>query len=50
MPQSLAQGGPGLGATLGPAATEALLREGGFGRVERLEIKSQVNFFYAAGH
>jgi 2-polyprenyl-3-methyl-5-hydroxy-6-metoxy-1,4-benzoquinol methylase len=48
MTQSLAQGGPGLGTCMGPARTEALLREAGFGRVERLEIKSPVNLFYAA--
>ncbi len=48
MTQSLARGGPGLGTCLGPARTEALLREAGFRHVERLEIKSPVNLFYAA--
>lgn len=50
MTQSLAQGGPGLGTCLGPARTEALVREAGFTRFERLEIKSQAFLFYAAGH
>jgi SAM-dependent methyltransferase len=48
MTQSLARGGPGLGTCLGPAATEKLLREAGFGRFERLDIKSLTNLFYAA--
>ena len=50
MTQSLAQGGPGLGACMGPARTEALLREAGFGRFDLLDIKSQVNLFYGVGH
>ena len=48
MTQSLARGGPGLGTCMGPAQTEKLLREAGFGRVEVLPIKSQVSLFYAA--
>jgi len=48
MTQSLARGGPGLGTCLGPAATEKLVREAGFGRFERLELKSLTNLFYAA--
>lgn len=48
MAQSLAQGGLGLGTCLGPARTEKLLREVGFTRFEVLDIKSQVNLFYAA--
>jgi len=48
MTQSLAQGGLGLGTCLGPARTEKLLREAGFTRFEVLDIKSQVNLFYAA--
>ena len=48
MTQSLARGGPGLGTCLGPARTEALVREAGFRHFERLEIKSPVNLFYAA--
>jgi len=47
MTQSLAKGGPGLGACLGPGRTAALVHEAGFGRCERLDIKSQVNLFYA---
>jgi SAM-dependent methyltransferase len=49
MTQSLAQGGPGLGTCMGPARMEGLLREAGFGRFKILDIKSQVNLFYAAG-
>lgn len=48
MTQSLARGGPGLGTCLGPAATEKLLREAGFGRFQRLDLKSLTNLFYAA--
>lgn len=48
MTQSLARGGPGLGTCLGPAATEKLAREAGFSRFEVLDLKSQVNLFYAA--
>lgn len=49
MTQSLAAGGPGLGTCLGPARTERLMREAGFGRFELLDIKSAVNLFYAVG-
>jgi ubiquinone/menaquinone biosynthesis C-methylase UbiE len=48
MTQSLARGGPGLGTCLGPARTEALLRDAGFHGFERLDIKSPTNLFYAA--
>lgn len=48
MTQSLAEGGPGLGTCLGPARTEALLREAGFNHFEQLAIKSRVNLFYRA--
>ena len=48
MTQSLARGGPGLGTCLGPAATEMLVREAGFARFEKLDIKSLTNLFYAA--
>jgi 2-polyprenyl-3-methyl-5-hydroxy-6-metoxy-1,4-benzoquinol methylase len=48
MTQSLARGGPGLGTCLGPAATEKLVREAGFARFEKLDIKSLTNLFYAA--
>lgn len=47
MTQSLAQGGPGLGTCMGPARAEQLMREADFGRFEVLDIKSQVNLFYA---
>jgi hypothetical protein len=50
MTQSLAENGVGLGACLGPARTEALMREAGFGRFELLGIKSQVQLFYAVRH
>lgn len=48
MTQSLARGGPGLGTCMGPAATEKLLREAGFSRVEHLDLKSLTNLFYVA--
>jgi 2-polyprenyl-3-methyl-5-hydroxy-6-metoxy-1,4-benzoquinol methylase len=47
MTQSLAQGGPGLGTCMGPTRMEKLLREAGFARFEKLDIKSQTNLFYA---
>lgn len=49
MTQSLAGGGPGLGTCLGPARTEALMREAGFQSFEQLDIKSRVNLFYRIG-
>jgi 2-polyprenyl-3-methyl-5-hydroxy-6-metoxy-1,4-benzoquinol methylase len=48
MTQSLARGGPGLGTCLGPAATEALVRQAGYTRLQRLDIKSLTNLFYSA--
>jgi 2-polyprenyl-3-methyl-5-hydroxy-6-metoxy-1,4-benzoquinol methylase len=48
MTQSLAQGGPGLGTCMGPARTEALLREAGFRGFRQLDIKSATSLFYAA--
>jgi 2-polyprenyl-3-methyl-5-hydroxy-6-metoxy-1,4-benzoquinol methylase len=48
MTQSLARGGPGLGTCLGPAATEALVRQAGYTRFARLDIKSLTNLFYSA--
>ncbi len=48
MTQSPANGGPRLGTCLGPARTEALIRQAGFGQFEKLDIKSPVNLFYAA--
>jgi ubiquinone/menaquinone biosynthesis C-methylase UbiE len=48
MTQSLAKGGPGLGTCMGPARTQALLREAGFSGFQQLDIKSPTNLFYAA--
>jgi ubiquinone/menaquinone biosynthesis C-methylase UbiE len=48
MTQSLARGGPGLGTCMGPATTGKLLMEAGFTGFRTLEVKSQVNLFYAA--
>jgi len=45
--QSLAHGGAGLGACMGPGRTRALFAEAGFGEVEELDIRSPVNLFYA---
>ena len=47
MTQSLAHGGAGLGACLGPSRTKALFAEAGFGSAETLDIKSPTNLFYA---
>jgi hypothetical protein len=33
---------------MGPAATEKLVKEAGFSRFQRLDIKSLTNLFYAA--
>jgi len=46
--QSLAQGGAGLGACLGPTRTLALFTAAGFSRARALAIKSPVNLFYVA--
>jgi ubiquinone/menaquinone biosynthesis C-methylase UbiE len=48
MTQSLARGGPGLGTCMGPGTTERLLRAAGFTGFRVLDVKSQVNLFYAA--
>jgi ubiquinone/menaquinone biosynthesis C-methylase UbiE len=48
MTQSLARGGPGLGTCMGPATTEKLLKQAGFTGFRTLDVKSQVNLFYAA--
>ena len=50
MTQSLAHGGPGLGACLGPSGLENLMREAGFTRFEPVAIRSPVNVLYAVGH
>ena len=47
MTQSLAHGGAGLGACLGPTRTKALFTQAGFGSAETLAIKSPTNWFYA---
>jgi len=47
MTQSLAAGGPGLGTCMGPAKLEALMKQAGFSRCEQLDIKSNVNMFFA---
>ncbi len=47
MTQSLANGGPGLGACMGPARSEELIRAAGFSQFRQLNIRSQVNLFYA---
>ncbi len=47
MTQSLAHGGAGLGACLGPTRTKALFEGAGFTSAETLDIKSPTNLFYA---
>ncbi|MBL8381125.1 MAG: class I SAM-dependent methyltransferase [Burkholderiales bacterium] len=47
VPQSLAQGGPGLGACWGPAKARALAAEAGFTSFEDLPIRSPAMAFYA---
>ncbi|MFN0160049.1 MAG: class I SAM-dependent methyltransferase [Burkholderiales bacterium] len=47
VPQSLAQGGPGLGACWGPARARALAEEAGFKSFAELPIKSPAMAFYA---
>jgi ubiquinone/menaquinone biosynthesis C-methylase UbiE len=49
VPQSLAQGGPGLGACWGEARAREMAREAGFGSFERLDIRSPAMAFYALG-
>lgn len=46
MTQSLAQGGVGLGAAWGPRRAQALCREAGFTRFERLDVDNPFNAFY----
>jgi SAM-dependent methyltransferase len=45
-PVSLAHGGEGLGAAWGPARAQALCREAGFTRFQRLAIESAFHAFY----
>ena len=47
VPQSLAQGGPGLGACWGEGSARALAHDAGFTKFERLDIRSPVMAFYA---
>ncbi len=47
MTQSLAHGGAGLGACMGPALTAGLFTAADFTRVEQLPIRSPTNLFYA---
>jgi 2-polyprenyl-3-methyl-5-hydroxy-6-metoxy-1,4-benzoquinol methylase len=49
VPQSLAQGGPGLGACWGEARARAMARDAGFDHFERLEIRGPALAFYALG-
>ncbi len=49
VPQSLAQGGPGLGACWGEKRARAFAREAGFTRFERLEIRTAGLAFFALG-
>jgi 2-polyprenyl-3-methyl-5-hydroxy-6-metoxy-1,4-benzoquinol methylase len=49
VPQSLAAGGPGLGACWGERRARALAAEAGFERFDRLDIRSPVMAFYALG-
>jgi 2-polyprenyl-3-methyl-5-hydroxy-6-metoxy-1,4-benzoquinol methylase len=49
VPQSLAQGGGGLGACWGEQRARALAAQAGFGRFERLPIRSAALAFYALG-
>lgn len=48
MTQSLARGGPGLGTCMGPGTAKELLQQAGFSDFRILDVKSQVNLFYAA--
>jgi hypothetical protein len=48
VPQSLAQGGPGLGACWGPARAAARARDAGFGHFQALPIRSPALAFYEA--
>ena len=47
VPQSLAQGGPGLGACWGPARARELAMAAGFGGFQALPVRSPVMAFYA---
>jgi hypothetical protein len=47
VPQSLSQGGTGLGACWGPGRARDLATEAGFTRFEALPIRSPALAFYA---
>ncbi len=49
VPQSLAKGGPGLGACWGEKRARALARQAGFTRFERLDIRAAGLAFFALG-
>ncbi len=49
VPQSLAQGGPGLGACWGEGRARAMANDAGFTRFERLDIRSPAMAFYSLG-
>jgi SAM-dependent methyltransferase len=49
VPQSLAQGGPGLGACWGESRARELAGQAGFERFERLALRSPVMAFFALG-
>ena len=49
VPQSIAQGGPGLGACWGEGRARVMAHEAGFGRFEPLPIRSPAQAFYALG-
>ncbi|MFO1329481.1 MAG: methyltransferase domain-containing protein [Rubrivivax sp.] len=49
VPQSIAQGGPGLGACWGAGRARVMAHEAGFGRFEALPIRSPAQAFYALG-
>jgi SAM-dependent methyltransferase len=48
VPQSIAQGGPGLGACWGPARAAARARDAGFGHFAPLPVRSPALAFYEA--
>jgi 2-polyprenyl-3-methyl-5-hydroxy-6-metoxy-1,4-benzoquinol methylase len=47
VPQSLAQGGSGLGACWGPGRAKQMALDAGFGRFETLSVRSPAMAFYA---
>ena len=47
VPQSLAQGGPGLGACWGESRARRLAERAGFGEFHRLDVRSPAMAFFA---